>query len=287
MRKLLLFLLMLPIAHALSIERADLSYLVHGNMATLEQQLIFTEPTSAHFEIPIPTHIGKLTVLHDGQVLPAEQRAGFVRFDTNAASRLTIRYDSPDFLDGESFVASAAVPLPTAQLRITVQLSPKATLRGNDPEVPAAGAVFPSPTQISSDGESLIIVWERAAITPSDELALYVRYRPSRESQLTLIVLAGVAVVFLLGAFLWYRRKSTPQTPTQSAEPALAKHLKEDEQQVVSILKNREGSCEQGTLRVITGFSKAKLSGLLSELEARNIIFKEKRGKKNLVFLKY
>jgi uncharacterized membrane protein len=39
-------------------------------------------------------------------------------------------------------------------------------------------------------------------------------------------------------------------------------------------------------LRVITGFSKAKLSGLLKELEERNVVYKEKRGKKNLVFLR-
>ena len=59
-----------------------------------------------------------------------------------------------------------------------------------------------------------------------------------------------------------------------------------DEEQIITILKNKEGSCEQGTLRVITGFSKATLSRLLSELETRNVIHKEKRGKKNLVFLK-
>ena len=66
----------------------------------------------------------------------------------------------------------------------------------------------------------------------------------------------------------------------------IEKHLKEDEEQIITILRNKEGSCEQGTLRVITGFSKATLSRLLSELEARNVIHKEKRGKKNLVFLK-
>jgi uncharacterized membrane protein len=54
----------------------------------------------------------------------------------------------------------------------------------------------------------------------------------------------------------------------------------------VTILREREGKCEQGTLRVITGFSKAKLSGLLKELDERRIVHKEKRGKKNLVFLK-
>jgi uncharacterized membrane protein len=66
----------------------------------------------------------------------------------------------------------------------------------------------------------------------------------------------------------------------------MLKHLKDDEQQIVRILKKRKGSCEQGTLRVVTGFSKASLSRLISELEARKIIYKEKRGKKNLIFLK-
>jgi uncharacterized membrane protein len=69
-------------------------------------------------------------------------------------------------------------------------------------------------------------------------------------------------------------------------EPELFEHLKEDEKQIVRVLKQKEGSCEQGTLRIVTGFSKAHLSRLLSELEARKIVHKEKRGKKNLVFLK-
>lgn len=64
------------------------------------------------------------------------------------------------------------------------------------------------------------------------------------------------------------------------------KHLKEDEKQIVNILKTREGKCEQGTLRVVSGMPKSSLSRILKELEERNIIHKEKRGKKNMVFLR-
>ena len=64
------------------------------------------------------------------------------------------------------------------------------------------------------------------------------------------------------------------------------KHLKEDEKQIVNILKTREGKCEQGTLRVVSGMPKSSLSRVLKELEERNIIYKEKRGKKNMVFLR-
>jgi hypothetical protein len=63
-------------------------------------------------------------------------------------------------------------------------------------------------------------------------------------------------------------------------------HLTEDEQQVVNILADREGHIEQGTLVIITGFSKAHLSRLLDELQRRKIIHKEKKGKKNIVWLK-
>jgi uncharacterized membrane protein len=64
------------------------------------------------------------------------------------------------------------------------------------------------------------------------------------------------------------------------------KHLKDDERQIVNILKARESQCEQGTLRVVSGMPKSSLSRILKELEERNIIYKEKRGKKNMVFLR-
>lgn len=64
------------------------------------------------------------------------------------------------------------------------------------------------------------------------------------------------------------------------------KYLKDEEKIVYKILKSREGRCEQGTLQVIMGFSKASLSRLLEEMETRGIIEKIKKGKKNLVHLK-
>ncbi|MFO8015836.1 MAG: hypothetical protein R6U32_01895 [Candidatus Woesearchaeota archaeon] len=66
----------------------------------------------------------------------------------------------------------------------------------------------------------------------------------------------------------------------------MEKYLKEDEKKVVSILRKKGGICSQSTLRIAGDFSKASLSRLLTELEERNVVKKEKRGKKNLVILK-
>jgi uncharacterized membrane protein len=66
----------------------------------------------------------------------------------------------------------------------------------------------------------------------------------------------------------------------------LEKYLKEDERTVINILKMKQGSCSQSTLRVAGDFSKAKLSRLLMELEERGIIYKDSVGKKNIITLR-
>ena len=89
-----------------------------------------------------------------------------------------------------------------------------------------------------------------------------------------------------------YARENMEEFSSSGEKPAfdkysdVDKYLKEDERRIVDILRQREGICSQGTLRVVGNFSKATLSRLLKELEERNVIKKEQRGKKNLVILK-
>jgi uncharacterized membrane protein len=64
------------------------------------------------------------------------------------------------------------------------------------------------------------------------------------------------------------------------------RYLKEDEKIVINVLRMKHDSCTQATLRVVTDFSKARLSRILSELEERGIIYKEQQGRKNLITLK-
>ena len=129
---------------------------------------------------------------------------------------------------------------------------------------------------------------------------------------LTVIVLAAVFIVLLLLVVYLLRYivleqkkkralKEKPDTDADeqeymdehednsselSADTDLDRYLKEDERNVLNILRQRGGVCSQSTLRIAGDFSKATLSRLLKELEERNIIKKEKRGKKNLVILR-
>ncbi len=66
----------------------------------------------------------------------------------------------------------------------------------------------------------------------------------------------------------------------------VASFLKEDERIVLNVLKMKNGSCSQATLRVVTDFSKARLSRIISELVQRGIVYKEQQGNTNIVTLK-
>ncbi len=69
-------------------------------------------------------------------------------------------------------------------------------------------------------------------------------------------------------------------------EDDVLKYLKEDEKIIARILKQRDGSCEQATLRLVSGFSKAKLSRLLTDMAERGVVKKEQKGRKNLIFIR-
>jgi uncharacterized membrane protein len=58
-----------------------------------------------------------------------------------------------------------------------------------------------------------------------------------------------------------------------------------DERLVLDAIKKEGGKIIQSDLVKNTGFSKAKVSKILSELENRNLIRKEKYKRTNLIFL--
>jgi uncharacterized membrane protein len=163
--------------------------------------------------------------------------------------------------------------------------------------------VFPKPDELETDGRSLNVIWKKSDVKKDSELPFMVRYTIPGKTLLIVIIISVIIIIAGYVSYRIWRKKSMPHTqrsrtrkkknrlPVGNASAAkegfkLERHLKEEEEQVVRILKSRDNQCEQGTLRVVTGFSKAYLSGLLKELEARNVVSKEKRGKKNLIFLK-
>ena len=135
--------------------------------------------------------------------------------------------------------------------------------------------------------KAVIYAGKKTDAKPGDEAPILIMYKTRNRYLVPGIIIAAAVIFSLYPLFIRKPKKRKKQKKnSNNKEPKMLKHLKDDEQQIVRILKQRKGSCEQGTLRVVTGFSKASLSRLISELESRKIVYKEKRGKKNLIFLK-
>lgn len=180
--------------------------------------------------------------------------------------------------DPGQFIMAFTAPVDISLMQFSVVLPRESVLKKPLSEgTTSEGSVFPKPTVVTSDGQSLILSWAYDDVKKGEDHSFFIEYKPPSSS--TPIVLA-LFVAVLLGAWAWSRPKK------EVVEHHIDTHLKENEEQVVNIIKQRDAGIDQGTLRVITGWSKAQLSRVLKEMEDRKLIHKEQRGKKNRVFLR-
>ncbi len=148
------------------------------------------------------------------------------------------------------------------------------------------GAVQPSGAEVGSEGRRIFLEWERNDTGLGEVIAYQVRYEElavfERIALERLTVLLALAVIALSGAvfYIWRRRGGGEKT-IASIFPL----LKEDEQDVLQYIIDHEGEVEQRDIVMDLDYSKAKVSRLVSDLEERNLVEKEKQGRINVVAL--
>lgn len=249
-------------------------------MATLSFE--FEEEVSDVFIIALPAKYEKLEVYLDDKSVEPSFDDNTLSLNLESIKSLTLKYETSEYLDKSSFLLDMVLPHDTSNLEIKLILPEGFVLREQlEEDDVQAGSIYPKPDKATTDGRSMIFLWRWENLGKGHEIPVYVRYKKS--AGLMSYALPVILSLLLLALILVLLKKSR----STSDKEKLTKHLKEDEEVVVSILRQREDHmCEQGTLRVITGMPKASLSRLLKELEDRKVIYKEKRGKKNLVFLR-
>src|SRR3989344_6275279 len=113
------------------------------------------------------------------------------------------------------------------------------------------------------------------------------------------LIMIGLSVILLFGVYLAFFEKSEKEKKElikvikdtgkekikEEKFSALLSVLNENERKTVNAVKEQDG-ISQTTLRIRLGFSKSKLSALLSDLEKRNLITKVGKGKVNYIYLK-
>ncbi len=300
---LLAFALILPCASSLEIESESYDFYIVGSSVYVEEDIVFEGSVTGAFRLSIPEDAEGVSLYIDDE--PAEY-AGIQRL--SSAKEIRINYITKSLLDKGNFLANIKAGHNISKLSVKLVLEEGESIRKEKSNGLTTPSVFPKPTEITSDGRSIILLWEKPDFQKDEEFSMYVRIKRKTSYMPAVIVLVILAIAILIaykkGILKFpakekkHEKKEKPEEkevkkeakieklPEPEKELEFFKNLKEDEQQVIRVLKAREGSCEQGTLRIVTGFSKARLSRLLMELEARKVIYKEKRGKKNLIFLK-
>lgn len=175
--------------------------------------------------------------------------------------------------------------------------------------------IIPAPREMTTDGRSIILKWRE---NNPKEFRVFVRFKPllpeteapketksPKENRnisknitqkmptqgnggdkiilyafkFAIPALAALIIAALFFYFLIIRRKKKEEEIYEKIDI-----LKEDEQLVIKLVAEEDG-IEQRELQDKTGFSKAKLSKILTELEKRGVIRKESMGKKNKIYL--
>jgi len=177
------------------------------------------------------------------------------------------------------------------ELMVSVELDEDARLKYASGEGEITTSVYPTPYSLSSNGRNIIVKWIRKNYDSEEFSGLILLEDKKDFSWIYPLLILFLIVMIVFISILKKKevkedKKSSSEKTDAKEDKDILKHLKGDEKQVFQILVDKEGQAEQGTIRVIGNFSKATLSRILSELEEREIIYKEKKGKKNIVHLK-
>lgn len=143
-------------------------------------------------------------------------------------------------------------------------------------EMAVVSPIYPTPTSIYSYKETLVVKWKKESLNEGEEFLVLLGYKPvTSPSNQSLIyyIFAAAFLSFISGLYLGRREQPKPE------------YVVADERLVLDAIKKEGGKIIQSDLVKNTGFSKAKVSKILSELENRNLIRKEKYKRTNLIFL--
>ncbi len=221
-------------------------------------------------------HVGRafINVMFDEPLKPGFSESLIIEFDTgeyisfNGVEYIFSAFFSPPAPHTERFALKITLPKGMGLLR------PLSSAAQTD--------IAPLPDSVVSDGASTMFIWDEK---PEGDFAVLIRYVPflseadsvkKFEYYWVFIVLAGL--LLFVGLFLIRR------VPRRGLESDKTGFMRDDEKIVIEFVGNDEGVVQKRLVDK-TGFSKAKISKLVSDLESREIIRVEHVGRRKKLYL--
>lgn len=208
---------------------------------------------------------------------------------------LTIRYARDDLVrirgNELEFTSELAASEEIKKLRMSVKIPQGYSISNKFSQNNSGFVEIIKPAaQIKTDSDSVFVQWDTNDVKAGEKMRfslLLERIRPQRhiieksvinEGIVFILLILGIGIGYIASNYVHKKHVAQEQEHILSV-------LDENEQIVIRELINSENPLTQRELRRITGFSKAKLSRIISNLAERNIIEKHHKGKTNEIIL--
>ena len=134
--------------------------------------------------------------------------------------------------------------------------------------------IFPDNFKTETDGEQIFVICELNNIKRADDFPFFISIKTRNSGINTFTWIIPAILIVLFGIYYAYS-KLAGKTKKTSNSSEIDKHLVDAEKKILDNLrKSDRGELWQKQLQLSTGFSKAKLSRVIRNLEARNLIEK-------------
>lgn len=265
------------------LERYDVSVDLSGN--TIHETIVITlrgpSPPSDYvylFAYPLSNvrvydQEGALSFSSEGDALIITLRAA-----PNTSYTFTMEFDTEGYvqeMDKDRWVFSPTFSFDVPVRKFTLTVSAPKTFSFQSP-------IHPNPTSFFSSKDVLSAQWERVELAPSEEVFIIVNFKrvaPEPGGASLWMFLMGAlflaSLSFIAGFLIGKKRKKVREV-----------YFVGDEKAILDAIREEGGKLIQSTLTKKTNFSKAKISKILSELEQRGIIQKDKYKRTNVIILK-
>jgi uncharacterized membrane protein len=299
MKKPIIFVLallfILPLGLAQNARQYDVTFQAEKNDIKVKVEASIAEGYNGFVDIPMSDDSVNANVLLDGK--PVEF-AIITRNNTKLANvKLTsltrsiiVEYNTTSHItkaQNSIFVSKLEMPFDAETVHVRLLLPEYSTLSKNSPD---SSSYFPK-AYVSTDGQRIMLTWNYNNLVGGDyieQMAVF-KMQPKQVPFVTysLAALFGLAILTLV--YVLARKKGViiiKRSEVVSNNKVVLPGLKEKEEQVINILRLKEGSTTQATIRVALNMPKATLSAVIKELSDRKIVNTEKKGNKSVITLK-
>lgn len=177
------------------------------------------------------------------------------------------------------FQFSRIFRVPTDNYRLKVVLPEDASIVDEDNI--SQPSIYPETGQTGSDGQRIFVVWNTNPELGGEPTTFSIFYNnPENSNSLFQYVGIGLLVILLLvlSYTVWSRVSKIDISEAYE-------ELNEDQEDIIDLLRDNDGSMLQKDVVDSSKYSKAKVSGLVSELVDEGIIEKEKEGRSNKLMI--